>query len=106
VQYQDIRTASISFENVKKYMIALRGMSGRDEEDVTRGWKKMHKEELHDFHVSPHIIRMIKSGRKRWPINVTRQGEELLGVDLEGNTLFGGPTSRWDNNKIYHKETG
>jgi hypothetical protein len=30
---------------------------------VTGGWRKLHKEELHNLHASPGIIRMFKSGR-------------------------------------------
>jgi hypothetical protein len=33
---------------------------------VTKGWKKLHDEELHNFYSSPNIIRMIKSTRMRW----------------------------------------
>jgi hypothetical protein len=28
--------------------------------EVTRGWRKLHDEELHDSYSSPSIIRMIK----------------------------------------------
>jgi hypothetical protein len=36
----------------------------RDEE--TRGWRKLHIEELHNLYSSPIIIRIIKSRRMRW----------------------------------------
>jgi hypothetical protein len=36
----------------------------RDEE--TRGWRKLHNEELHNLYSSPSIIRIIKSRRMRW----------------------------------------
>jgi hypothetical protein len=32
---------------------------------VIGGWRKLHSEELHNLHSSPHIIRMIKSRRLR-----------------------------------------
>jgi len=32
-------------------------------------------EKLHNFHVSPNIIRVVKSGRIRWAGHVTRMGE-------------------------------
>jgi hypothetical protein len=33
---------------------------------VTRGWRKLHNEELHNLYSSPSIIRIIKSRRMRW----------------------------------------
>jgi hypothetical protein len=33
---------------------------------VTRGWRKVHNEELHDLYSSPSIIRFLKSRRMRW----------------------------------------
>jgi hypothetical protein len=33
---------------------------------VTGGWGKVHSEELHNLHSSPHIIRMIKLKKTRW----------------------------------------
>jgi hypothetical protein len=35
-------------------------------EKVVGGWRKMHKEELHNLYSLPSIIRMIKSRRMRW----------------------------------------
>jgi hypothetical protein len=31
-----------------------------------RGWRKLHKEELHNLFSSPGITGMIRSGRLRW----------------------------------------
>jgi hypothetical protein len=45
---------------------ALRRMSGPKRDEVTRGWRKLHNEELHNFYSSPSIIRMIKSSMRRW----------------------------------------
>jgi hypothetical protein len=39
---------------------------------VTGGWRKLHKEELHDLYSSPSISRIIKSRRMRWAGQVAR----------------------------------
>jgi hypothetical protein len=39
---------------------------------VTREWRKLHNEELHDLYSLPSIIRIIKSRRMRWAGNVAR----------------------------------
>jgi hypothetical protein len=41
---------------------------------VTRGWRELHKEELHDLYSSPIIIRIIKSMTMRWEGYVARMG--------------------------------
>jgi hypothetical protein len=33
---------------------------GLKREEVARGWRRLHNEELHNLHVSPNIIRVIK----------------------------------------------
>jgi hypothetical protein len=38
---------------------ALRRIFGQKGEEVTGGWRKLHKEELHNLYPSPSIIRMI-----------------------------------------------
>jgi hypothetical protein len=48
---------------------------GPESEEVAGGWRKMHKEELHNFYSSPNIIRVIKSRRMRWAGNVARMGD-------------------------------
>jgi hypothetical protein len=44
----------------------LRRIFGPKRDEVTGGWRKLHKEELHDLHSSPNIIRITKSRRMRW----------------------------------------
>jgi hypothetical protein len=39
---------------------------GPEKEEVTVGWRKLHKKELHNLYSLPNIIRAIKSGRTRW----------------------------------------
>jgi hypothetical protein len=47
-------------------------------DEVTRGWRKLHNEELHNLYYSPSIItrRMIKSRRMKWEGHVVRIGEK------------------------------
>jgi hypothetical protein len=53
----------------------LRGILGRNREEVTGEWRKLHNGELHNLHSSPDIIRQIKSRRMRWVWHVARMGE-------------------------------
>jgi hypothetical protein len=48
----------------------LRRIFGLRRDEVTRVWKHLHNEELHNFYSSPSIIRMTKSRRMRWAGNV------------------------------------
>jgi hypothetical protein len=41
----------MSFENAKKNISARRGIFGRNEEEVTGGLRKMHKQELYDSYI-------------------------------------------------------
>jgi hypothetical protein len=43
----------------------LRRISGPTGDEVTRSWRKLHNEKLHNLSSSPSIIRMIKSRRMR-----------------------------------------
>jgi hypothetical protein len=54
----------------------LRRIFGPKRDEVTRGWRKLHTEELHNLYSSPCIIRMIKSRRMRWEGHVARMGEK------------------------------
>jgi hypothetical protein len=49
------------FENMM-----LRRIFGSKRDEVTRGWRKLHNEELHNLYPSPSKIMMIKSRRMRW----------------------------------------
>jgi hypothetical protein len=44
----------------------LRRIFGPKSDEVTLGWRKLHKEELQNLYSSPNIIRMIKSRRMVW----------------------------------------
>jgi hypothetical protein len=44
----------------------LRRIFGPKKDEVIRGWRKLHNEELHNLYDSPSIIKMMKSSRMRW----------------------------------------
>jgi hypothetical protein len=81
------------------------GIKGLDQigpkrDEVTRGWRKLHNEELHDLYSSTSIIRIIKLMRMRWAGNVARMGEKrkayrLLVGKSEGKRPIGKPRHRW-----------
>jgi hypothetical protein len=80
----------------------LRRIFGPKRDEVTREWRKLHIEELHNLYSSPDIIRQIKSRRMRWAVHVARMGEErkvykiLLGKP-EGKRPLGRPRRRWED---------
>jgi hypothetical protein len=44
----------------------LRRIFGPKREEVARGWRRLHNEELHNLYTSPNVIRVIKSRGMRW----------------------------------------
>jgi hypothetical protein len=69
----------------------LRRIFGLKRDEVIRGWRKLHNEELHNLYSLPSIIRMIKSRMMRLEAHVARTGEEknayrILVGKLEGKT--------------------
>jgi hypothetical protein len=44
----------------------LRKICGTGREEVARGWRRLHNEELHKLYASSSIIRVINSRRMRW----------------------------------------
>jgi hypothetical protein len=52
----------------------LRRIVGPKRDEVTRGWRNLHNEELHNLSSWPTINRMIKSRRLRWAVHVVRMG--------------------------------
>jgi hypothetical protein len=58
----------------------VRRISGPKRDQVTGGWRKLHKEELHNLYFSPSIIRLIKSRRMRWARYVARMGRRGMHI--------------------------
>jgi hypothetical protein len=67
----------------------LRRIFGPKRDEVMRGWRKLHNEELRGLCSSPSIIRIIKSKRMRWAGHVARMVEKrnafrlLVGMQKE-----------------------
>jgi hypothetical protein len=78
----------------------LRRIFGPKRDEVTREWRKLHNEELHNLYSSPDIIRQVKSRRMRWVGHVARMGDErklcrVLMGKKEGKRPLGRPRHRW-----------
>jgi hypothetical protein len=50
----------------------LRGLVVIKRYKISGGWKKLHNEELRNLYSSLSVIRMIKSRKMRWAVNVER----------------------------------
>ncbi|PNF23384.1 hypothetical protein B7P43_G13184 [Cryptotermes secundus] len=86
--------------NTKRSQVGPKG------HEVTRRWRKLHNEELHNLYSFMGIIRMIKSRRMRWAGSVARIGEKrnayrILVGKPDRKMLLGRPRRRWvDNIKL------
>jgi len=85
---------------------------GPKRDEVTREWRKLHNEDLHDLYSSPNIFWVIKKRRMRWARHVARMGEmrgvymDLMGKP-EGKRPLGRPRRRWEDNiKMNLEEVG
>jgi hypothetical protein len=58
----------------------LRRMSGPKRDEMIKGWRKLHSEELHNFYSRPSIIRMFKSRTMRWAGHVARMGRRGMHI--------------------------
>jgi hypothetical protein len=54
---------------------ALRRIFGPKWDEIIRGWRTLHSEELHNCNCSPNIIGMIKSRRMIWDGHITCMGK-------------------------------
>jgi hypothetical protein len=66
---------------------------------VAGGWRRLHNEELHNFHASPDVVRDIRSGGMKWAEHVARMGEvrnayEIVVGKPEGKRALGRPRRR------------
>jgi hypothetical protein len=52
----------------------LRTIFVHKKDELTRDWRKLHNEELHDLYSSPNIVRAIKSRIMWWAGHVARMG--------------------------------
>jgi hypothetical protein len=59
----------------------LRGIFGQKKNEMTRGWRKLHNEELHNLYSLSSIIRMTTSRQMRWAGHVARMGRRGMHVD-------------------------
>jgi hypothetical protein len=90
----------------------LRRIFGPKRDEMTRGWRELHNEELHNLHSSLNIIRMNKSRRMRWAGHVGRMGEKkkayrILVAKPEGKRQLRRPRSRRvDDIKMDLREIG
>jgi hypothetical protein len=81
----------------------LRRIFGPKRNDVMRGWRKLHNEELHSLHCAPYIIRVIKSRTMRWMGHVVHTREmrnvyKILVGKPEGKRPLRRPRHRWEDN--------
>jgi hypothetical protein len=58
----------------------LRRILGPRRDEVTRGYRKLHNEELRDLFSSPSIIRIIKLRGMRWTGHVARMREKTNAI--------------------------
>jgi hypothetical protein len=73
----------------------LRRVLGCTRDEIIRGWRKLHNEDLHNVYSSPNINRMIKSKRMRWAGHVVRIGEKS-----NPYRVFGGKTPRKESSRM------
>jgi hypothetical protein len=80
----------------------LRRKSGSNSEEVSREWRRLHREELRKLYASPNI-RVIKSRKMRGVDHVARMGQmknsyTILVEKPEGKTPLKRPWYRWEDN--------
>ena len=90
----------------------LRRIFAPKSDEVTREWRKLRNEELHDLNSSLNIFRVTKWRRMRWEGHVARVREKrglyrVLVRKPEGKRPHGRPRRRWEDSiKMDHQEVG
>jgi hypothetical protein len=82
----------------------LKRIFGSNRDEVIRGWRKLHNEELHGLYSSPSIIRVIKARRMKWVGHVARTGEARGAYNIlvgrpEGRRPLRRHSRKWEDNK-------
>jgi hypothetical protein len=72
-------------------------------EEVDRGWRRLHNEELHNLYASPNIISVINSKMMRLVGHVACMRETINAYKIlieisETKRLLGRPRLRWKDN--------
>jgi hypothetical protein len=75
---------------------------GTKREEVARGWRRLHNEELRNLYASQNVISMIMSWRMRWAWHIIHMGEmrkayNNLDGKPEGKRPLGKPRQRWED---------
>jgi hypothetical protein len=78
----------------------LKRISAPETDEVTRGWRKLHHDELRHLYSKPNIIRMIKPTRIRWAGHMGAMGNacRILVGEPDGKGPLGRPRRRWGYN--------
>jgi hypothetical protein len=64
-------------------------------DEVRRGWRKLHNDELCTLYSMPSIIKMIKSSRVRWEGHVAQMEKYMVEEGEEGQDIGGQLTLSW-----------
>ena len=90
----------------------VRRIFGPKWDEVTRKWRKLHKEELNDLYCSPNIVRVIKFEKNEMGGACSAYGDKrgiyrVLVGELEGRIPLGRPSRQWEDNiKMDIQEVG
>jgi hypothetical protein len=81
----------------------MRRMFGSEKEEVARGWRRLHNEELHNLYASSNVLRVMKLRRMSRARHVVRVGEmrnayKNLAGKPERKKPLGRPRHRWEDN--------
>jgi hypothetical protein len=107
VVFYGCETCSLTLREERRLSVfkngVLRRIFGPKSDEVTREWRKLHKEERLDLNFSPNIFRVIKSRRARRTGHVARVREKrgvytFLVRKPEGKRPLGRPRRRWEDN--------